>query len=418
MVSRRLFSKLLGLGLFGGLVKKERGLALEGQISPTAMPGPPPPASQCPSDKYIDGSGNPWQQHMPPPPADLLPVSAGVTSSAKSPQLLTYKVSLAPEQERRAIALYDGSIVITGHDHCLEPGDFRDMEAGGITVRNLEVLTDGLFWWGHKMFAIDSVEDGWANRGKLALGVVEKQARDSGGKIIIVRSVADIERAKRENKLGAILGWEGARALAGQLGNVKMFYDLGLRVQELYWYVPSLLKNADGTPNAIGIQVLREMDRLGIVIDLSHIVGAAFEASLAVTQNPVVISHCDVAAVSKNKPDNTGTDSLGDNTIRAMARNGGVICLNIFQMSPHHGPHVTVEDVVDQIYYIRRLVGIDCAALTANYMPNQGIVAENSMRTLMPNMVREMVRRGFTDQEIQKVLGLNLMRVYGKVWKG
>ena len=134
LVSRRLFSKLLGLGLFGGLVKKERGLALEGQISPTAMPGPPPPASQCPSDKYIDGSGNPWQQHMPPPPADLLPVSAGVTSSAKSPQLLTYKGFTRTRAGKASHSLVRRLHRITGHDHCLEPGDFRDMEAGGITV--------------------------------------------------------------------------------------------------------------------------------------------------------------------------------------------------------------------------------------------------------------------------------------------
>lgn len=382
-----------------------------------ATPGPPPPDSQRSSDKYVDGSGNPWQQIVPPPPADLLPVTAGTPCCHESSPPLVYKVPLAPEQERRATALYERSIVITGHDHCFDPGDFRDMEAGGITVRNLEILTDGLFWWGRKMFALDSIEDGWVRRGKLAIAAVEKVAADSGGKIIIVRRVADVERAKRERKLGVILGWEGARALAGKVENVRMFYDLGLRVQELYWYVPSLLKNDDGTPNAIGLEVLREMDRLGIVIDLSHIVGVAFKESIAATRNPVVISHCDVAAVSRNKPDNPGTDSLGDDTIRAMARNGGVMCLNIFQMPPHHGPRVTVKDLVDHVDYVRRMVGIDCAAITANYMPNQGFEAENSMRLLMPNITREMVRRDYTDEEIQKVLGLNLMRVYQTVWK-
>ncbi len=382
-------------------------------------PGLPPPAMQRSSDRYVDASGNPWQQVVPPPPADLLPVSAGVSCCKKSsPPPRTYKVPLAPEQEKRATALYDRALVITGHDHCFEPGDFSEMEAGGITVRNIELLTDGLFWWGNKMYALDTLEEGWEQRGKLVIAAVEKVASNSAGKIIIVRRVADIERAKREHKLAVILGWEGARALAGKVENVQMFCDLGLRVQELYWYVPSLLKNADGTPNAVGLEILREMDRLGIVIDLSHMLGPAFQESIATTRNPVVVSHCDVAAISHNKPSNTGTDSLGDDTIRAMANNGGVICLNIFQMRPRYGPRVTVRDVVDHVDYIKRLVGIDHAALTANYMPNQGDVAENSMRLLMPNIAREMVRREYTDEDIQKVLGLNLLRVYRTVWKG
>jgi membrane dipeptidase len=416
--NRRYFNKLLGLGSLVGLIPKEHGLAADGQASTTGPSGSPPLSSTHPAENLVDGSGNPWLGYPPPPPADLLPVSAGVTSSLPSPELLTYKVALAPDQERRATALYVDSIVITGHDHCLERGDFEEMEAGGITVRNLEVLTDALMWSGRRLYSVDALADGWENRGRQAIELVDKQARESDGKIIIVRSVADIVRAKRDNKLGAIIGWEGARALGGQIENVKKFYDLGLRVQELYWYVPSLLKNADGTPNAIGIQVLQEMDRLGVVIDLSHLLGSAFEASLAVTQNPVVISHCRAAAVSENKPNNTGTDSLGDATIRAMGKNGGVMCLDIFQMKPHHGPHITVEDVVDHIYYVRSMVGIDHVALTANFMPNQYVyVGENSMRQVMPNIAREMVRRGFTDEEIQKVLGLNLMRVYQKVWK-
>jgi membrane dipeptidase len=319
------------------------------------------------------------------------------------------------------MALYSRSIVITAHDHCFHAGDFSDMEAGGITVRTIKPTVDGIFWYERRPYSIDSEVAGWEQRGKMAIGIIEQEARNSREKVLIVRRVVDIERAKREHKLGVILSFEGARPLAGNLENVQTFYDLGLRELQLYWAVPSPLKNTDETLSAFGVQVIREMDRLGIVIDLSHMTGAAFEQAMAATDNPVVISHCGVAAVSIGKPTSEGTDQLGDNTIRAIAKKGGVICLHFYEgyIHPHHGPHATVEDLVDHMDYTKRLVGIDYVVLGTDYFPWEGypwIEGAENMRE-MPNVAREMVRRGYTDDEIEKVLGLNLMRVYRKVWK-
>lgn len=379
-------------------------------------------AHACEQTSEPNRAGAAPSENPPPPPADVLPLKPELPCSAVSPTPLNaYRVELTAEQEKRALALYGRSIVITAHDHCFHPGDFRDMEAGGITVRTIKPTVDGIFWLGHKRYRIESEVAGWEQRGKIAIGIIEEEARNSGGKILIVRRVADIERAKRAHKLGVILSFEGARPLGGKLENVRRFYDLGLRELQLYWAVPSPLKNPDGTLSALGLQVIREMDRLGIVIDLSHMSAAAFEQAIAATHNPVVLSHCAVATVSEGKPNSEGTDQLGDDTIRAMAKNGGVICLHFYEgyIHPHHGPHATVEDLVDHMDYIKRLVGIDYVALGTDYFPEEGyrwIEGAENMRG-MPNVAREMVRRGYTDQEIQRVMGSNLMRVYRKVWK-
>lgn len=353
-----------------------------------------------------------------PPPADRLPLKPDMPCSAvvePSP----YKVALTPAQEKRALRVYRKSIVITAHDHCFDSGDFRDQEQGGITVRTIKLTTDGIFWEGAKRFDIKSPVTGWEERGKMAVRILEEEVAAGQGKILVVRSVADIRRAKREKKLGVILSFEGGRPLAGKLENLKMFHDLGLRDLQTFWGVSSPLKRPDNTYSDFGLDVVREANRLGIVLDLSHHRAEAFAQALAATRHPVVISHCAVAAVS-GAGGGGGTDQLNDDTIRALAKNGGVICLHFYQgyIRPHHGPRATVEDLVDHMEYIKKLVGIDYVSLGVDMFPEKTYPWLQGAETLrdMPNVGREMVRRGFTDEEIEKVLGLNLMRVYRKVW--
>jgi membrane dipeptidase len=355
------------------------------------------------------------------PPADSFPIDTNVTCAAASGQPPgTWTIKLPPAQEKRAMEVYRRSIVITAHDHCFLPGDFLDQEKAGITVRVIKPLTDGYYRKGADRFPIENPIDGWAARGEKAIAILKGRATESHGKLEVVRRVADIERLKRKKKFGMILSFEGGRPLQGKLENVALFHRLGLRELQLHWAVSSPLKNADGTLSPFAEDVIREMNRLGIVLDISHMPEPTFSRALELTKNPVVISHCAVAFMPRSSP-HGNTDNLDDSTIRRIAANGGVICIHFYEgyIHPRHGTrYPTVEDMVDHIDYIKKLVGIDYVGLGPDYSPMKGwrwIEGAERMEG-MPSVAREMVRRGYTDQEIAKVLGLNLLRVYHQVW--
>ncbi len=349
---------------------------------------------------------------------------------------LSYKVPLSEAQEERAMRVYRESIVILAHVHCVEPWDFEEMLQGGITAVILKVDTDGTNIRNGTR-ADNRADEDWMPRATRSIRRIQDMAAQPESKIIIVRTVKDLDRAKQEGKVGVIFSFEGALPLAGKLENVKYFYDLGLRELQLWWPArfPNELTSPPGRQfSKLGEEVIEEMNRLGMVIDLSHISGRAFAQAIALSKDPVIISHCSVEALfeppeehgyENPEKDNpySGTDQLNDATIKAMAENGGAICLHFvtpdYIKARHGTERATVTDLVDHAAYIRDLVGIDYVSLGADYFPEKGwhwIEGVGRMR-LVPNVAREMVRHGFTDEEISKVLGGNLVRVFEKVWK-
>jgi membrane dipeptidase len=329
-------------------------------------------------------------------------------------------VELSEAQEKRARAVYQKSIVITAHDHCFHPDDFRDQERAGITVRTIKLTTDGIYWQDAARHNIGSEVDGWLKRARIAIEILRKNMAQAGGKAVVVRRVDDIRRAKQRGQQGVIISFEGGRPLEGRLENLKNFYEQGLRDMQLFWAVSSPLKTPDNRFSAFGLQVIRELNRLGIVADFSHLRAPAFDEAISATVDPIIVSHCAVKAVS-GADVSGGTDHLNDNTIRAIAKNGGVICLHFYQgyIRPQRGTRSSVEDLADHADYIRRLVGIDHVALGVDFFPERGgpwIRGAEQMGGMI-NVARELVRRGYDDAEIEKVLGGNLMRIYERVWK-
>ena len=161
--------------------------------------------------------------------------------------------------------------------------------------------------------------------------------------------------------------------LEGELNLLKIFYSLGLRELQLTWAFENQLANSNGLTD-FGMDVVREMNRLGIMIDLTHIPQKAFDAVLSLTKHPVMISHCAVGAVSAD---------LSDEQIKAVAQNGGVLGLHFYwtYMAKRFpdgriADNISVSDLVDHIDYIADLVGIDYVGLGADFFPTHGEWAE------------------------------------------
>ena len=381
-----------------------------------------------------DAEGSRETRSLPTPPNDYNFAHPPSIPCGDASADLSYKVALSPEQEKRAVEVYRRALVILAHSHCVEPWDFEEMHRAGITAVVLKADTDGVNMLNGTR-AYNRADEDWVPRATRSLRRVQEMADKPNSKIIIVGTVEDLRRAKREGKVGVILSFEGAKPLVGKLENVKYYYDMGVRELQLWWAVPNELKTPDSRQfSRFGEEVIRQMNRLGMVIDLSHISGQAFGRAIELSQAPVIISHCSVGTLfdppkkrayedPQEDPPYSGTDQLNDATIRAMAKNGGAICLHFvtpdYIKARHKTKKATVVDLVDHMAYIRDLVGINHVSLGADYFPETGWqwVEGAGRMSLLANVAREMVRRGFTNDEITKVLGGNLVRVFEKAWK-
>ena len=146
----------------------------------------------------------------------------------------------------------------------------------------------------------------------------------------LARNVSDILRLRKQRKVAVILGIEGGHAIEDDLAVLRMFYRIGVRVLTLTWMVNTNWADSSGddpkhrglTP--FGKQVVKEMNRLGMVVDVSHLSDSAFYDVLATTTKPVIASHSGCRAVCQHHR------NLSDRMLRALCKNGGIIGINYF----------------------------------------------------------------------------------------
>ncbi len=277
------------------------------------------------------------------------------------------------------------------------------------------------------------------------------RAEEEGASLKICRSTADIHAAAAEGKIAVILAMEGARALEGIEGEeslvlLRSFYRLGLRSVCIVGGGRTRFGDGMGEAQAeaglttFGIRLIREMERLGMLVDLTHMTDRTFFDSIEVAEKPLIVSHVGVQAVCPN-PNN-----LSDQRIRAIGRNGGVIGMEMVktEIEWHYERKpapVTWETVIRHIDHIAETIGIDHVGIGLDFdnfdlvhnihramcpAPGSiegfytGIPAEDHMLDA-PNRLEEawmiaeyFVRHGYSDVDIEKVLGGNMLRVLGE----
>ena len=164
---------------------------------------------------------------------------------------------------------------------------------------------------------------------------VYEQAARHPDRMMMAFSVDDIERAHREHKLAALLGIEGGHSIENDIHLLRDFYRLGVRYMTLSWSNTNELADSSGDINDpkiqhhngltdIGKQIVCEMNRLGMLVDISHVADKTFWDAIAVTKAPVIASHSSARALS-NHPRN-----MTDDMLRAVAKNGGVVQVNFY----------------------------------------------------------------------------------------
>jgi len=279
------------------------------------------------------------------------------------------------------------------------------------------------------------------------IGLWLKTLRANQETTLQVRSVEDILRAKKEKKLGIIFHFQGTTPFETDLNNLEIYHRLGVRMVQLTYNVKDFVgdgcaERTDCGLSEFGQKVIAELDRLGMVIDCAHTGYQTTMEAIEASGNPVIISHGNALAVCDNRR------NLPDYVIRAVAKNGGVIGITGYPDFVSKRKPPTLDELIDHADYYAKLIGPDHISVGLDYFWAQtGVASEEEARATydglvaagvwnpreyspppitypegieMPerlgNLTAGLLKRGYGREDVQKIMGLNLLRIFEKVW--
>ncbi len=296
---------------------------------------------------------------------------------------------------------------------------------------------------------------------------VYEQAARHPDRMLMAFSVADIERAHKEKKLAALMGIEGGHAIENDIRLLRDYYRLGVRYMTLSWSNTNEWADSSGDIDDpkiqhhggltdFGKQVVLEMNRMGMMVDISHVADKTFFDAIATSRAPVIASHSSSRALT-NHPRN-----MTDDMLRAVARNGGVVQTNFYSafidenyrkaaeaqqkqadaaVEAHIAelkaagkpityldkdqverewaakiPRPPLKSLIDHIDHIAKIAGVDHVGLGSDFDGVSGATPQGiDSAADLPKITQALLDRGYGERDIHKILGGNLLRVFGEV---
>jgi membrane dipeptidase len=299
------------------------------------------------------------------------------------------------------------------------------------------------------------------------IDTVYEQAARHPDRMLMAFSVADIERAHQEHKLAALMGIEGGHSIENDIHLLRDYYRLGVRYMTLSWSNTNEWADSSGDIDDpkiehhngltdFGKQVVLEMNRLGMMVDISHVADKTFWDAIAITKAPVIASHSSARALT-NAPRN-----MTDDMLRAVAKNGGVVDVNFYsgfvdedyrkasepigkqsaeavrafeEKQKAEGkpvsymeidrierewadkvPRPPLKSLIDHIDHIAKVAGIDHVGLGSDFDGVSGQTPQGiDSAADLPKITQALLDRGYSPDDIKKILGGNLLRVFRQV---
>jgi membrane dipeptidase len=269
--------------------------------------------------------------------------------------------------------------------------------------------------------------------------------------LMFAKSVADIESAKEQGKIASLLGMEGGHTIANSLGALRSYHRLGVRYMTItHFHSHDWADSATDDARHEGItefgrEVIREMNRLGMLVDLSHVSTATMNDVLDVAVAPVIFSHSSARALTGH------TRNIPDGVLKRMRDNGGVVMVTFIPAyvndqrrewevglipltkgatsdaeyeeisrlyREEHGtpPIATLSDVADHIDYVARVAGYDHVGLGSDFYGATGDELIQGIEDVsrFPHLIAELVRRGWSDENLAKLSRGNLLRAFAE----
>ena len=263
----------------------------------------------------------------------------------------------------------------------------------------------------------------------------------------MARTAADVERNFKAGKISCLIGIEGGHAIENSLGALRAFAQLGVRYMTLtHWETIDWADAATDSAKHNGLTpfgeaVVREMNRVGMLVDLSHVSDATMMDALRVSRAPVIFSHSSARALDNH------VRNVPDSILTLLAKNGGVVMTNfapdyvseslrVYDDSLQKrtarlraagldsvavrdsvnawqaaGPKATLAQVADHVDYLRKVVGVDHVGIGSDFDGISSVPVGLQDVSKFPDLIAELLRRGWTEVDVKKVAGLNTLRV-------
>jgi membrane dipeptidase len=363
-----------------------------------------------------------------------------------------YVVPVSEEQEHRVQQLLEDNIIVSVHDHTsVFPEDmgqiFEYVRQGrewtayeGLSVSGIDVLFENFM----DGTALITSSAGWKWTDVIHDIGIRYSDFAHQNMVYVALTIDDLYRAKREGKIAFVATLEAATPIENELDRVDVLYGLGIRSMGITYSEANVLGSGlkepnDGGLTRFGRQVVRRMNQLGMTIDTAHCGDKTAADAIELSEKPTLISHVGARALwntSRMKP---------DYVLKACAEKGGVIGI---EAAPHttltrNHPHHSIESYMEHFEYVANLAGIDHVAFGPDTLFGDHVGLHHAFASqlsissahagvefeeveyvkglenpseVMPNVIRWLVKHGYSDQDIAKVAGQNVLRVLKETW--
>jgi len=234
----------------------------------------------------------------------------------------------------------------------------------------------------------------------------------------IADTAADVERIAASGKIASMMGVEGGYSIESELSNIQRLYDLGCRYmtlthsKSLDWADSATDEPRCGGLSAFGEEVIREMNRVGMLVDLSHVSAECMHKALAATKAPVIFSHSSARSI------NSHPRNIPDDVLQSLPANGGVAMVNFFSryvvrtavLEKKRFAAGSIHDVVDHIEHIIRVAGVDHVGIGSDYDGVPQLPVQLKDVSGYPLITQELLNRGHSATDVHKILGGNVLR--------
>lgn len=382
-----------------------------------------------------------------------------------------------PRDERlwkRAMEIHRKAVIVDGHnditEHMADTGydigtpsvgryhtDLQRLRESGITGQFFSIYVDRKYAGPDFINRHYAVEGGSARRALDLIDVVRHAVERHPDRMLFAVSTADIRRAKREGKIAALMGIEGGHAIENSLSALRQFYRLGVRYMTLThnntneWADACCDTIRHNGLSEFGREVVREMNRLGMMVDVSHVSDKTMADVLDVSKAPVIASHSSARALNNHRR------NIPDDLLRRIAKNGGVVMVNFYPAfidervrlaglerderlkgqrdalreqyrsdparleaelnklnAANPLPETPLSVLIDHFDHIVKVAGVDHVGLGSDFdgVPTLPVGMEDVSK--LPAITYELLRRGYSERDILKILGGNAMRAFAE----